>query len=121
MYSMSNICWQCSDLLSQAQYHVASARKIIKEEQELSKHREEEREALRQRHVEEQAEKKKKKVQKEELAKVMMEKRQLYVQKAKQIVLAPEPEERKSKSKVRRINIMGNFYTTFFRFNLVLS
>ena len=101
-------------MLSQAQYHVARARKIDEEEQELRKHREEEREALRQRHVEEQAEKKKKE---EDLAKVMKEKRQLYVEKAKQIVLVPEPEEHKSKSKVRRINIMGNPYTTFFRFS----
>ena len=66
-------------MLSQAHFQVARARKIDKEEQELRKHREEEREALRQCHVEEQVEKKKKK---EELAKVMMEKRHLYVEKA---------------------------------------
>ena len=85
-------------MLSQAQYHVARARKIDEEEQELRKHREEEREAIRQKYKEEQLQKQKKK---EELSKMMMEKRQIYVEKAKQIALAPEPEERRStKSKV---------------------
>ena len=87
---------QCSDLLSQAQYHVARARKIDEEEQELRKHREEEKEALRQKFEEDKLEKQKKK---EELDKMMMEKRAIYVEKAKQIVLEPEPEDRpKNKS-----------------------
>lgn len=41
---------QCSDLLSQAQYHMARARKIDEEERELRRKQEEEREALRQRY-----------------------------------------------------------------------
>lgn len=86
-------------MLSQAQYHVARARKIDEEEQELRKHREEERAAIRQKFQEELLAKKKKK---EELSKMIMEKRQIYVEKAKQIALEPEPEERRSsKSKVR--------------------
>ncbi|KAL4224746.1 protein required for normal CLN1 and CLN2 G1 cyclin expression [Mactra antiquata] len=91
---------QCSDLLSQAQYHVARARKIDEEEQELRKHREEEREALRQKYEEEMLQKLKKK---EELSKLMKEKRQIQLEKAKQIALEPEPEERRqSKSKKKR-------------------
>lgn len=43
---------QCSDLLSQAQYHVARARKIDEEEKEMRKRQEEEREAIRQKHLE---------------------------------------------------------------------
>ena len=45
---------QCSDLLSQAQYHVARARKIDEEEKEIRKRQEEERDAIRQKHLEEQ-------------------------------------------------------------------
>ncbi len=45
---------QCSDLLSQAQYHVARARKIDEEERELRRKQEEEREALKQKLLEEQ-------------------------------------------------------------------
>ena len=84
-------------MLSQAQYHVARARKIDEEEQELRKHREEEREALKQKFNEEREKKLK---QKEEANRMMMERRQVYVDKAKNMILLPEPEERKSKSKV---------------------
>jgi len=45
---------QCSDLLSQAQYHVANARKIDEQEREQRRRQEEEREALRQKHLQEQ-------------------------------------------------------------------
>lgn len=45
---------QCQDLLSQAQYHVARARKLDEEEKMLRKKQEEEREAFRMRQVEEQ-------------------------------------------------------------------
>ncbi len=45
---------QCSDLLSQAQYHVSRARKIDEEEKELRRKQEEEREALRQKQLAEQ-------------------------------------------------------------------
>lgn len=41
-------------MLSQAQYHVARARRIDEEEKEIRKRQEEEREAIRQKHLEEQ-------------------------------------------------------------------
>lgn len=44
---------QCQDLLSQAQYHVARARKVDEEEKQLRKKQEEEREIFRQRQLEE--------------------------------------------------------------------
>ena len=82
-------------MLSQAQYHVARARKIDEEEQELRKHREEERNAIRQKYREDQLEKQKKK---EELSKMQMEKRAIFVKKAKTMTFEPEPEDRRSKS-----------------------
>ena len=48
------VCRQCSDLLSQAQYHVARARKIDEQEKELRRKQEEEREALKQKQQQEQ-------------------------------------------------------------------
>ena len=45
---------QCSDLLSQAQYHVARARKIDEADQERRQKQEEEREAIRQKVLEQQ-------------------------------------------------------------------
>ncbi|KAK3600789.1 hypothetical protein CHS0354_009223 [Potamilus streckersoni] len=86
---------QCSDLLSQASYHVNRARKIDEEEQELRKRQEEEREAIRQR---QEAEVMEKMQQKADLQKQMMERRAIYVEKAKKISLVPEPEERPRKS-----------------------
>ena len=47
-------CRQCGDLLSQAQYHVARARKIDEQERELRRKQEEEREAIRQKQLQEQ-------------------------------------------------------------------
>lgn len=48
------LCRQCSDLLSQAQYHVARARKIDEAEKEIRKRQEEEMEAIKQKHLSEQ-------------------------------------------------------------------
>jgi RNA polymerase-associated protein CTR9 len=45
---------QCQDLLSQAQYHVARARRVDEEERQLRRKQEEEREAFRLKQVEEQ-------------------------------------------------------------------
>lgn len=45
---------RCSDLLSQAQYHVQRARKIDEEEKEVRKKQEEERKLLRKKHEEEE-------------------------------------------------------------------
>ncbi|KAL5007726.1 hypothetical protein ScPMuIL_016532 [Solemya velum] len=86
---------QCSDLLSQAQYHVARARKIDEEEKEMRKRQEEEREAIRQKHLEVQLAKQK---EKEERDKKMMEARAVFVEKAKKISLEPEYEEKSRKS-----------------------
>lgn len=47
-------CRQCSDLLSQAQYHVARARKQDEEERELRAKQEQEKELLRQKLLKEQ-------------------------------------------------------------------
>lgn len=47
-------CRQCSDLLSQAQYHVARARKQDEEEKELRAKQEQERDLLRQQMLKEQ-------------------------------------------------------------------
>lgn len=47
-------CRQCSDLLSQAQYHVARARKQDEEEKELRAKQEQERDLLRQQLLKEQ-------------------------------------------------------------------
>jgi len=44
----------CQDLLSQAQYHVARARKIDNDEREMRRKQEEERESLRVKQIEEQ-------------------------------------------------------------------
>ena len=45
---------QCNDLLSQAQYHVANARKMFEIEQEQKRKQEEEREQMRQKLLQEQ-------------------------------------------------------------------
>ena len=45
---------QCQDLLSQAQYHVARARRVDEEERQLRRKQEEEREAFRMKQKEEQ-------------------------------------------------------------------
>lgn len=45
---------QCKDLLSQAQYHVARARRVDEEERQLRRKQEEERNAFKMRQLEEQ-------------------------------------------------------------------
>lgn len=45
---------QCQDLLSQAQYHVARARRLDEEERQLRRKQDEERTAFKQRQIEEQ-------------------------------------------------------------------
>ncbi|XP_001951487.2 RNA polymerase-associated protein CTR9 homolog isoform X1 [Acyrthosiphon pisum] len=71
---------QCQDLLSQAQYHVARARKMDHDEREMRRKQEEERESLRVKQIEEQT----KALQKqEEQRKEMLLKRQEYREKTK--------------------------------------
>lgn len=45
---------QCQDLLSQAQYHVARARRLDEEEKQLRRKQEEERESFRLKQLQEQ-------------------------------------------------------------------
>lgn len=52
--NLTPTCRQCSDLLSQAQYHVARARKQDEEERELRAKQEQEKELLRQKLLKEQ-------------------------------------------------------------------
>ncbi|KAL4083847.1 hypothetical protein QTP88_029163 [Uroleucon formosanum] len=71
---------QCQDLLSQAQYHVARARKMDNDEHEMRLKQQEERESLRIKQIEEQS----KALQKqEEQKKEMLLKRQEYREKTK--------------------------------------
>ncbi|XP_076879745.1 RNA polymerase-associated protein CTR9 homolog [Brachyhypopomus gauderio] len=74
---------QCSDLLSQAQYHVARARKQDEEEKELRAKQDQEREVLRQQLLREQEEKK---VREAEEQKKLLEQRAQYVEKTKSLL-----------------------------------
>ncbi|XP_056383923.1 RNA polymerase-associated protein CTR9 homolog [Hyla sarda] len=74
---------QCSDLLSQAQYHVARARKQDEEEKELRAKQEQEKELLRQKLMKEQEEKRLKEVEEQ---KKLLEQRAQYVEKTKNIL-----------------------------------
>ena len=76
----------------------------------MRKHREEEREALRQKYKEEQLEKQKKK---EEKDREMMERRAKFVEKAKTIVLEPEPEERRSNKSKVLLTLAKNCFSMF--------
>ncbi|XP_031442861.1 RNA polymerase-associated protein CTR9 homolog, partial [Clupea harengus] len=71
---------QCSDLLSQAQYHVARARKQDEEEKELRAKQELERDTLRQLMRKEQEDKRSKEVEEQ---KKLLEQRAQYVEKTK--------------------------------------
>ncbi|XP_006885655.1 PREDICTED: RNA polymerase-associated protein CTR9 homolog [Elephantulus edwardii] len=75
---------QCSDLLSQAQYHVARARKQDEEERELRAKQEQEKELLRQKLLKEQEEKR---LREKEAQKKLSEQRAQYVEKTKNILL----------------------------------
>uniref|UniRef100_A0A6Q2Z264 RNA polymerase-associated protein CTR9 homolog n=1 Tax=Esox lucius TaxID=8010 RepID=A0A6Q2Z264_ESOLU len=89
---------QCSDLLSQAQYHVARARKQDEEEKELRAKQDQERDFLRQQMQKEQEEKRTKQ---EEDQKKLLEQRAMYVEKTKNLLSFADgmKEERKEKKK----------------------
>lgn len=90
---------QCQDLLSQAQYHVARARKMDNDERDMRRKQEEEREALRVKQIEEQT---KALQRQEEQRKEMLLKRQEYREKTKNaIVFDPILEKPKGKGKRR--------------------
>jgi len=85
---------QCQDLLSQAQYHVARARKIDEEERNLRKKQQEEREKFKEKQMELQRKLEEEKMKKiENLAKA----REEYKEKMKMAVKIEETEEPKSK------------------------
>ncbi|XP_005176768.1 RNA polymerase-associated protein CTR9 homolog [Musca domestica] len=98
---------QCQDLLSQAQYHVARARRIDEEEKALKRKQEEERMAFKMRQEEERR-------KREELEKAsreqMLAKRQEYVEKTKNLMLtldvAPEKERKKGGGRSRKDDIV---------------
>ncbi|XP_071371912.1 RNA polymerase-associated protein CTR9 homolog isoform X1 [Centroberyx affinis] len=82
---------QCSDLLSQAQYHVARARKQDEEEKELRAKQEQERDLLRQQLMKEEEEKRNKVAEEQ---KKLLEQRAMYVEKTKNLLtFADGPKE----------------------------
>ncbi|KAM9410653.1 RNA polymerase-associated protein CTR9 homolog [Pholidichthys leucotaenia] len=89
---------QCSDLLSQAQYHVARARKQDEEEKELRAKQEQERDLLRQQMLKEQEEKRNREVEEQ---KKLLEQRALYVEKTKNLLTFAEGAKEMAKEKKR--------------------
>lgn len=87
---------QCSDLLSQAQYHVARARKQDEEERELRAKQEQERDLLRQQLIKEQEEKKNREAEEQ---KKLLEQRALYVEKTKNLLTFAEGPKEMPKEK----------------------
>ncbi|KAJ8969598.1 hypothetical protein NQ314_001677 [Rhamnusium bicolor] len=90
---------QCRDLLSQAQYHVARARRLDEEERIIKRKQEEERTAFKMRQLEEL-----KKLDKEQRhnKEQLLQKRQEYKEKTKNALLFLElPSEKKGKAKGR--------------------
>lgn len=88
---------QCSDLLSQAQYHVARARKQDEEERELRAKQEQEKEILRQKLLKEQEEKRLRELEEQ---KKLLEQRAQYVEKTRNLlVFSGELETPKEKKK----------------------
>ncbi|XP_028812238.1 RNA polymerase-associated protein CTR9 homolog [Denticeps clupeoides] len=78
---------QCSDLLSQAQYHVARARKQDEEEKELRAKQEQERDLLRQQMMKEQEEKRTREAEEQ---KKLLEQRAQFVEKTKNLLTFAE-------------------------------
>lgn len=110
---------QCQDLLSQAQYHVARARRVDEEEKQLRKKQEEEREAFRVRQMEEQ---KKLEERRRQEAEQMLIKRQEYKEKTKNAILFTElPNEMKPKSRGKGkkdyITDSGELFSSLFCIN----
>ena len=87
----------CSDLLTQAQHHVARARKIDEQERQLREKQEQERELLRQR---QQLEAEQKAKEKEQQLQQLEEQRQQFKLKTQNLLQFKEEPEQKKKSKV---------------------
>uniref|UniRef100_A0A8C5QGL7 RNA polymerase-associated protein CTR9 homolog n=1 Tax=Leptobrachium leishanense TaxID=445787 RepID=A0A8C5QGL7_9ANUR len=101
---------QCSDLLSQAQYHVARARKQDEEEKEMRAKQEQEKEVLRQKLMKQQEEKRMKEIEEQ---KKLLEQRAQYVEKTKNILTftgeSETPKEKKRGGGGRRSKKSGEF------------
>jgi len=107
---------RCSDLLSQAQYHVQRARRIDEEETEIKKKQDEQREVLRKK---EEQEKLKLTQEKEEREKKLLEKREQYKQATAGILkfsavemAAKERAANKSRKKNKNDNLDGLIATS---------
>ncbi|XP_060796823.1 RNA polymerase-associated protein CTR9 homolog [Neoarius graeffei] len=87
---------QCSDLLSQAQYHVARARKQDEEEKELRAKQDQERELLRQQLLREQEEKR---IKEAEEQKKLLEQRAQYVEKTRNLLTFTDEMKESAKEK----------------------
>ena len=87
----------CSDLLTQAQHHVARARKIDEQERQLREKQEQERELVRQR---QQLEAEQKAKEKEQQLQQLEEQRQQFKLKTQNLLQFKEEPEHKKKSKV---------------------
>ncbi|KAG8230222.1 hypothetical protein J437_LFUL010850 [Ladona fulva] len=91
---------QCKDLLSQAEYHVARARRLDEEEKQLRKKQEEEREAFRLKQLEEQ--KRLEEQRKAEVEQLLLKRRE-YKEKTKGALLFGDmPNEKKKGAKGKR-------------------
>ncbi|XP_067269208.1 RNA polymerase-associated protein CTR9 homolog [Pseudorasbora parva] len=87
---------QCSDLLSQAQYHVARARKQDEEEKEHRAKQEQERDQLRQQMLKEQEDRKNREAEEQ---KKLLEQRAQYVEKTKNLLSFSEGMKDSAKEK----------------------
>ncbi|KAI1309430.1 RNA polymerase-associated protein CTR9 -like protein [Halotydeus destructor] len=92
---------QCQDLLSQAQYHVARAKKLDEEDKSFRKKQDEEREALRLKIAEEQLKAEEEKLKKGQEATL---RRQQFVEQSKEkLVFTEVPEEKGKKGRQRKV------------------
>ncbi|XP_055950450.1 RNA polymerase-associated protein CTR9 homolog isoform X1 [Argiope bruennichi] len=87
---------QCQDLLSQAQYHVARARRLDAEEREFRRKQEEEREALKQKILEQQQKELDERLKQEQ---ELIIKRQEFVEKSKAKLRFDEDEKPRKKGR----------------------
>ncbi|XP_054714138.1 LOW QUALITY PROTEIN: RNA polymerase-associated protein CTR9 homolog [Uloborus diversus] len=85
---------QCADLLNQAQYHVARARRVDAEERKLRREQEEEREALKKKILEKQLQEQEKRLREEQ---ELITKRQEFVEKSKSKLIFSEVSDKPKK------------------------
>ncbi len=106
---------QCSDLLSQAQYHVARARKQDEEEKEHRAKQEQERDLLRQQMQKQQEDRKNKEAEEQ---KKLLEQRAQYVEKTKNLLNFSESMKAaaKEKKKASSGRVSPNASTLFLFF-----